>query len=215
MAAFAATAEAGADGVELDVQRSADRVPVVIHDETLDRTTNGVGAAASLAASVLEKLDAGGGGVPTLAQAAGWAAATGQWLNVEIKASGVEREVIDILRAAGVMDRVILSSFSAESVATLAELASSARRYLLTESWSSSVLRTVRDVRANGVCLRVDASTPATIDEIRRLGLPLVVWTVDEPGRIEELLNARVQALITNDPAAAVAIRSRLEKERR
>src|SRR5690606_37488045 len=86
---FALALEAGADGVELDVQRSADGVPVVIHDPTLERTGHGEGPVAARTWEELSRLTGGGEPIRSLRQAADWAAATGAWLNVEIKAREV------------------------------------------------------------------------------------------------------------------------------
>src|SRR5687768_8195818 len=88
LASFARALEQGADGVELDVRRARDGVPVIIHDETLDRTSGARGRVADLDWPAIERLTTAG--LPSLEQAAGWAAASGAWLNVEIKTPRVE-----------------------------------------------------------------------------------------------------------------------------
>jgi glycerophosphoryl diester phosphodiesterase len=201
----------GADGVELDVQRSRDGVPVVIHDSTLERTTNGRGRVDEHNWEALRKLVVGGSEpIPSLEEIAAWAANTGAWLNVELKSGGAEAASLAVLQAAGVLDQVLFSSFLPEVVREIGRLAPDSRRYLLLERWEASVPALVRELGAGGVCLRDDAATPRALGELAEAGLPVVVWTVDDPVRIRELLRARVAAVITNRPDVAVAERAAL-----
>jgi glycerophosphoryl diester phosphodiesterase len=203
LASFRRALADGADGVELDVQRAADGVPVVIHDATLERTTNGRGPVASHTSTELARLDAGAGeGVPTLAAVAAWAAEAGAWLNVELKADGVEAAALEVLGRAGVLESTFLSSFSPTAVAEVGRLAPAVRRFLLTERWNARVRAAVTECGAHGVCLETHAATEAALAELAALGLPLVVWTEDHPARIRALFAAGVAGVITNDPAA-------------
>lgn len=214
---FRLALEHGADGIELDVQPSADGVPVVIHDDTVDRTTGGRGVVAGLSWTALARLDAGagyrGGGsgthdpIPRLEQVAEWAAETGAWLNVELKAAGAEAASLEILRAAGVLKRVIFSSFDPHIVRAVGRLDASVRRFLLTEHWTADLRSRVAECGAGGVCLADEAATPPALRDLAGAGLPVVVWTVDDPERIAELLRAGVAAVITNDPARGSAAR--------
>lgn len=208
MAAFERALAAGADGVELDVQRSADRVPVVIHDDTLRRTRHGSGRVADRTAAELTALRGRGEPIPTLAEAAAWAARTQAWLNVEIKATDVTAETLDVLRDAGLRERVILSSFHADVVSEIGRRDPRMKRYLLLEKWSPRGLEAVVDAGAQGVCLGVAAAEPATLAQLRGAGLPVVVWTVDDPARIAGLLAAGVEGIITNRPRIAAALRT-------
>jgi glycerophosphoryl diester phosphodiesterase len=203
---FARALEQGADGVELDVRRARDGVPVVIHDDTLDRTTPARGRVADHAWPALERLT--GAELPSLQQAAAWAAASGAWLNVEIKSPGVEAATLAVLRETKLLDRAILSSFHPQVVAEVGRSAPEARRYLLTEEWDEAAQEAVAQSGAQGVCLRVDAATPLALEVLRNDGLPVVVWTVDAPARIRELLLAGVAAIITNRPRVAAEVRA-------
>lgn len=203
IAGFALALEVGADGVELDVQLSADGVPVVIHDETLQRTTGVTGRVADLSWRRISRIRAGGEPVPSLEQAAAWAAATGAWLNVEIKAAGAAGPTVAVLEDAGLAERVIVSSFHASVVEEVGRLNADLVRYLLLESWGSSSLMAVEACGAGGVCLRVDAASEAALAELDAAGLPVVVWTVDDPWRLAELIRSGVRAIITNRPELA------------
>jgi glycerophosphoryl diester phosphodiesterase len=209
MRAFRLALEQGADGVELDVQRSADGVPVVIHDPTLERTTDGRGSVGSLAWSEIRRVRSRGEPVPRLEEVAGWAAAEGAWLNVEIKARGVEAATVEAIRAAGMMERTAFSSFDAEAVEEVGRAAPDVQRFLLTETWSDQVLATARGAGAGGVCLQDAAATGDALKRIADEMLPVIVWTVDDPGRIRQLVQAGVAAIITNRPAVAVGVLKR------
>ncbi len=131
MAAFRAAEAAGADGIELDVHLSRDGVPVVIHDETIDRTTDGRGAVRRMSTGELRRLDAGGWfaaefageRLPELAEVLSWAGDR-QRLNVEIKGAdagiAVLRQLRDFPQA-----RVLISSFDHRLLQELRRLDSS------------------------------------------------------------------------------------------
>jgi glycerophosphoryl diester phosphodiesterase len=202
---FALAVQEGADGVELDVQRAADGVPVVIHDDTLDRTTAAVGRVADHPWPALERLT--GASLPSLEQAAAWAAGAGAWLNVELKSPRVEAATLDLLRGAGLLDRVVLSSFHPAIVAELGRLDADARRFLLTTARDEEAQAAVAESGAQGVCLHVDAATPLTLEVLRNDDLAVVVWTVDSATRVRELLEHGASAIITNRPGVAAQVR--------
>lgn len=203
---FALALEQGADGVELDVRRAGDGAPVVIHDATLDRTMSARGSVAELPWPALERLT--GGLLPSLDQAAAWAAAAGAWVNVEIKTTGVEQATLAALDRTGLLARTFLSSFDPEVVAAVGRAAPSATRFLLLEEWDEAAQATVARSGAQGVCLKVDAASPLTLEVLRNEDLPVVVWTVDAPDRIRDLLHAGVAGIITNRPRVAAEVRA-------
>ena len=206
--AFALAMEQGADGVELDVRRARDGVPVVVHDDSLERTRGTAGRVAELEWPALARLT--GAELPSLEQAAAWAAASAAWLNVEMKVPGAEAATVEILRSAGVAERTFVSSFDARVVAELGRLAPELPRFLLTEAWDEAAQQVVVESGARGVCLHVDAATALNLEVLRNDGIPVVVWTVDAPSRIRELLDAGVAAVITNRPRVAAEVRREL-----
>jgi glycerophosphoryl diester phosphodiesterase len=193
--------ELGADGVELDVRLSADGIAVVIHDETVDRTTGASGRVDSLSARELGGLDAGGGaGVPTLAEVARWAADTGAWLNVELKEARAAPAALTVVRSAGVLGRVFLSSFHPRALLAVRALAPEAARWLLTEHWTPEADLVRRRLAVSGVCLGDAGASPAVLETLDREETSFVVWTVDDPGRAADLYAAGAAGVITNRP---------------
>ena len=204
LAGFRRARELGADGVELDVQPSADGVAVVIHDPTLERTTDGVGRIDALPWERISAVRAGGEPVPRLEAVAAWAAEAGAWLNVEVKSPGAESASVRAISDAGLLGRTFFSSFLPEVVAEVGRLEPRATRFFLTQRWGDEVRAVVRGLGVSGVCLQDAIATPAVLDELRGAGLGAVVWTVDDPARLRALLAAGVRAVITNHPARGV-----------
>jgi glycerophosphoryl diester phosphodiesterase len=210
--AFRRAMEHGADGIELDVQLSADGVPVVIHDDTLDRTTDGRGPVAALPWAALAAVRAEGEPLPRLDEVMAWAAEAGAFVNVEIKAPGAEAAAAGAVRRAGMMERTLFSSFHPGTVRRVGEIAPEARRYLLSETWDAAVREAVRDTGSGGMCLHDPAVTDGVLAELRALSLPVVVWTVDDAARIRALLDAGVEAVITNRPDTGVRVRAAVSR---
>src|SRR5581483_832306 len=117
LASFERGLELGADWIELDVHLSQDGALIVIHDETLERTTNGHGAVRSHTLAELKQLDAGDGQqIPTLDEVLDWARSRGAVVDIEIKNApmfydGIEAAVVSSLARTGMTQQVIVISF--------------------------------------------------------------------------------------------------------
>jgi glycerophosphoryl diester phosphodiesterase len=140
LAAFQASIDAGADWLEFDVRRTADGVLVVLHDATVDRTTDGTGAIADLTLAQVRALDAGGGATtPTLEEVVDLAVKAGRPILPEIKDglmhAGVTGQLVDLLRAKGYLHRAVIQAFEAETLVELRRLAPEARACWLTGLW--------------------------------------------------------------------------------
>jgi glycerophosphoryl diester phosphodiesterase len=149
--------------------------------------------------------------VPRLEQVVEWAADAGAFLNVELKRPGAEAAAVELIVRAGLRKRTIFSSFVGSCVAAVRRLDPEAEAYLLLDGRASSGLAAARQLRASGVCLSGRRATPAVLAECRRLGLPVIVWTVDQQPRIRGLLAEGVRGIITNLPGLAADVRRRME----
>jgi glycerophosphoryl diester phosphodiesterase len=205
LAAFAAAVDAGADGVEFDVQLSRDGVPVVIHDETLDRTTDGHGPVGAHTAAQLAALDAGAGaGVPTLADVLDLLAPTRLGVNIELKNSvvaypGLEQAVLAAVAAAGLGERVVLSSFSAASVGRLARLTDLEVALVYSRPWPRPLaLATELGARAVHPARRL--VYPGLVAAARRRGLAVRPWVVNDAGALRRLARVGVDGVFTDAP---------------
>lgn len=135
MAAFEAAVRLGADGIELDVQMTKDGQIVVIHDETVNRTTNGKGAIERMTYAQVAELDAGswfhpkfaGEKILTLDEFLTWATGNTMQINIELKTNkvpyhGIEQKVLKLIDVYNMRGRVIISSFNQDSVGRVIEL---------------------------------------------------------------------------------------------
>jgi glycerophosphoryl diester phosphodiesterase len=203
LAAFAAAADAGADGVELDVRRTADDVLVVHHDAALaDGRVLRRTPAAELPPSV-----------PTLAEAL--EACGDLWVDIEIKnlpsdpdydaEHGISLAVAAMVAAYGANHRVLVSSFDIGTLDRLRAVDPTIPTGWLVFSGPSPA-QAIERAAAHGVDaihphdLLVD---PSMLARARSAGLAVTVWTVDDPARIRQLAEWGVDGVITNDPAAA------------
>jgi glycerophosphoryl diester phosphodiesterase len=217
MAAFARAVELGADGIELDVHLSADGVPVVIHDFTVDATTDGSGPVSSLPLTQLKELDAGssfdpafaGEPIPTLAEVLETFGHR-MFLNVELKTvslgdNGLERTVVAELERHGLDrdDRTLLSSFNPFSLRRAGRLAPHVRLGLLYAPNLALPLRRAwlaplaPHQARHPEHTMVDARYVAWA---RRCGYQVNTWTVDDPGEMRRLVDLGVDGIITNVP---------------
>ena len=139
-AAFRASIDAGADWLEFDVRRTSDGALVVLHDATVDRTTDGTGPIDSLSLAQVRALDEGGGAtIPTVEDVVDLAAKADLPILPEIKdglaVPGMTGELVDLLRAKGYLDHAVIQAFEAETLNELRRLAPDARACWLTGLW--------------------------------------------------------------------------------
>lgn len=211
LAGLRAAAARGFRAVEFDVMLSADGTPVLIHDETLERTTNGRGRVCDTPDAVLFALDAGGGErLPTLAEAAALCGELGLLANVEIKpAAGHEVRTGEVVAAFvgerwGGGEAPLLSSFSPAALAAARRVAPRARLGLLYEDvpadWRDAL------ARLGGVALHCDAARvrDATLAEAAAAGVPVLCYTVDDAAAARALFARGVAAVFTDrlDPVS-------------
>ena len=198
---------------EYDVKLSSDGVAILMHDSVLDRTTNGKGSAGDLTFADIAGLDAGswyspsfaGETVPTLEAIARYTQAVGMASNIEIKPTpGLEAltgarvaELAQTLWANAALPP-LLSSFSIESLRAAKQAVPNLPRGWITESLTEGWQRTVSELECVSIHLNHTLVTQELIAELRRAGLRIAVWTVNDPIRANELLDWGIDALITD-----------------
>ena len=223
--AFALAAKLGADGIELDVHLTKDDQLAVIHDETVERTTNGQGWVKDFTLAELQKLCANNGMpgfadayVPSLEEVLKLVRPTKMKVNIELKTGilcyeGVERKTVDLVRKMGMEDRVVYSSFNHYSIEEVRRVAPQAQTaYLYSDI--------ICDVEKYAAARGVDGLHPGLWNvKMRDLlrtylnsGLPVRVWTVDEEEDMRWLMGEGAH-VITNDPKLALQVRAKMEQE--
>ncbi|MBE3598536.1 MAG: glycerophosphodiester phosphodiesterase [Limnochordaceae bacterium] len=219
LVAFRMALEAGADGIELDVQLSRDGVPVVIHDERVDRTTDGKGWVKDFTLDQLRAFDAGGWfgeafageRIPTLDEVLEVAGPGSRLINVELKSGlvqypGLEHKVIAALERAGALEKSVLSSFNHFSLRTVKALRPQARTGVLYMEGLVDPWAYARLVPADAIHPPRYAVLPELVEGAHRAGVAVHVWTVDERAELRRMADWGVDAIITNRPDEALAV---------
>jgi glycerophosphoryl diester phosphodiesterase len=219
LAAFLQARQQGADGVELDTMLTRDGVPVVIHDFTLDKTTNGSGLVKDHDLRAIKTLDAGSHydfqfrdeRVPTLDEAFE-ALGTEMIINVELKtlawrSDGLELAVLNVIRRHNAANRVIISSFNPFALRRFRALAPHIPLGYLYAPNEPIYLRfgwfligfphEARHPHHSLIDARFMAWAKAGQFRVH-------TWTVDDPYRIRQLRDLGVDAIITNRPNVAL-----------
>jgi glycerophosphoryl diester phosphodiesterase len=207
--AFRHAVALGAHMIELDVQLTRDREVVVIHDLTLERTTDGRGTVRDHTLAEIQRLDAGawfsprfqGERVPALDQVL---AAVPLPVNVELKPAGedgLEERALGIVDAAAALDRVVFSSFDAEVLVRLRRRAPGARIAVLWESAPiAEGLALAGRVGATALHLRKDAVTTEAVAAATACHLPVRAWTVNDPDESARLAGRGIEGIFTDFP---------------
>jgi glycerophosphoryl diester phosphodiesterase len=221
LAAFETALELGADGLELDVQLTADEEVVVIHDETLERTTNGRGWVKDHTLEALRRLDASGGRdgfagerLPTLREVLELVAPTEAELNIELKNNvvsyfGLSDKVCHLVDEYGMESRVIVSSFNHCTLAWLRQSGSMVRTGLLFqdvlyEPWTYAAQLWATSLHPH---YRYVDYVFNLIDEAHLALLDVNTWTVNEEADIDRVIARGVDGIITDRPELALARR--------
>ncbi len=212
---FEAAWAAGARWVEADTQPTADGVPVILHDPTLERTTTATGAvrersSAELAAARIHGLP--DQTVPELAALLASMMGTGsaeRALMLELKGEHTTAQltaVLETIRTHRCEDRVFLQSFDVPVLRRLAQLDPGRPFGLLVEQLDDDPVDRCRELAAVAYNpeYRAVLGRPGIVTELRDAGIAVAAWTADDPRAWEQLTAAGVDAIITNSPGSLV-----------
>ena len=212
LAAFGLALQRQADGIELDVHMSRDGVPMVIHDDTLERTSNGRGRVSGWSAEKLQALDAGrwfapafaGERIPTLEQVLQLVGEQAR-INIELKSAAAGEAVLALLRRYP-RTKALISSFDHRLLARLrGQAAQLPLGFLVDSPWWRLGLRRALASRAESFHPRQDLVSRPLLQACQRAGIKVYPWTVDVPERQDQLRRLGCDGLFTNLPGAAAA----------
>lgn len=220
MIAYKQALRDGADGIELDLHLSKDKVPVVIHDETVDRTTDGYGFVKDYDVSDLKKLSAGRwkgwkyrkADIPTFVEVLEWIRYTQLDLVIELKNNlfpykGLEKMALELIEKYGMLDRTIFSSFNHDSLRTVKKLNKEADIAPLYTKPIHDPARFAKSIGASGMHPYFRITNENLVKDLHEEGIKVRPFTVNSPHFMSSLLNWGVDGIITDDPALAVKLR--------
>ena len=213
MLAFKKAFEAGADGIELDVQLTKDGEVVIIHDETIDRTTDGKGEVSSYTYEEIKKFDAsfkfkgqyGKNLIPSLREYFEYIKDKNIVTNIELKTGvkeylGIEEKVWDLIQEYNLQEKVIISSFNHFSVLRMKSIAPDLKYGLLTESWIINAGKYTKEVGVECYHPYFSNMTKEIVEEIKSHGIEINTFTVNEEKDIRDMIEKGIDIIIGNYP---------------
>lgn len=222
--AFALAIQMEADGIELDVQFTKDRQLVVLHDERIDRTSDHAGFVVDYTLEELKEMNFNNhhpeypmAKIPTLREVLELIKPTRLIVNIELKTGinfydGIEQAVVSLVEEMGMQDRVIYSSFNHESVMRVKKICPTAKTGFL---YSNGIYNVADYANQHGVYALhpsvVNMQYERLVEECKEKRIKLHVWTVNHEDEMRALIDAEMDAIITNYPDVARRI---LQEER-
>ena len=220
LAALSLAAELGARAVEFDVTVSADGVPVLMHDDTLNRCSNGMGPVILKDLSALRMLDAGswfgadfaGEPIPTLQQALALAAERNLTVNLELKPtlgweSPTVAAVADVLRKTDLTNvPLLVSSFNVLALERFSNLMPDVDLGWLTEAVPDDWLDHMAALKCVSLHCYEPFVTPQLVHDVHAHGYRLHVFTVNDPAKAQELFAWGVDAVFTDQPDVVLEV---------
>ncbi len=174
---FVAAQQAGLDVIELDLHLSKDGALVVMHDDEVDRTTDGSGAIADKTLAELRSLDAGHGErIPVFEEVLDAVRAP---LQAEIKDVAAARALAEVLHERDLVSRVEVSSFHDEAITEIARLVPGVRTALVASRYDSGVVARATAAGAETVCLNIRRLTLEIVEHARKADLRIIGWVVN------------------------------------
>ena len=219
MLAFEKAIAEGVDGIELDVQLTKDGEVVIIHDEKIDRTTDGEGYVVDYTYEELSKFDAsyiyrgkmGFNKIPTLREYFELVKDLDIITNIELKTGineylGIEEKVWDLIQDFKLQDKIIISSFNHFSVMRMKKIAPNMKYGFLSEDW---IIDAGKYTHSHGIqCYhpRFNNLIPEVIEELKSYGLEINTWTVNLESDMRYLISHKIDVIIGNYPDLAKKI---------
>lgn len=213
MAAFAKGLELGATGIETDVQMTKDGKLVLIHDESVTRTTGAEGLVQDYTYEELSKLDAGswfgeafqGERIPLLEELLELTKSHGTIVNIELKNGHIqypelEKRVIEVVRNYKMSEQIVISSFNHYSLVECKNIDPDIRTGLLYGEGLYKPWEYAKLAKADALHAYHQAVLPEWVEEAQQSGVVYHPWTVNTEERMKDLIHAKVAGIITDYP---------------
>lgn len=214
LAAFDLAISLGARHIELDVEATRDGHIVVIHDDTVDRTTNGSGAVTSLGLAELQALDAGGWFSPRFAgeRIPTFEAVLGRYrgrvhIHTEVKGrtTYLSHRTVDLVRQAGMADQVTITSFQKARLGEVRAYAPELPAGWLLRAVTDAVIEQARSLGLRQVCPRADEVTPELVSRLHAEGFVVRAWGVGNEALMRQVVQAGADGMTVNFPDKLIA----------
>lgn len=225
MLAFEKAMEAGCDGIELDVQLTKDGVPVIMHDEKVDRTTDGTGYLKDYTFAKIRKLNAKYRyeksdifcEVPSLREYFELVKDKNIFTNVELKNSvilyeNLEEKVLDLIDEYDLRDRILISSFNHLSVVKMKKMAPDMKYGFLEESIVLDAAKYAKRYEIDYLHPSWQSVTEEYCRQARKEGVEINTWTVNDLALLKKMQTLQIHGVITNFPDRVKALQKERER---
>lgn len=202
---FKKALDLGVDTIELDVHKTKDEATVVIHDEKVDKTTNGTGFVADKSLEEIKKLDAGKGEkIPTLEEVLDLVNRKAQ-VNIELKGEGTARPVADIIEKYvkeknWKNDDFLVSSFNYNELKQFKDLKTNIKIGLISSDIPSNWAELTESLEAYSINLGKEAVNQEFVNDAHKKGLKVFIWTADDENDIRAIRALGVDGICSNFP---------------
>jgi glycerophosphoryl diester phosphodiesterase len=199
LSSFKRAIELGVDAVELDVRRTKDNEIVVIHNADVNKTTNGSGSVSDFTLEQIKKfVTEKGEHIPTLEEALD---AVGKRVKilVELKETGIEEKVLDLIREKGLTENVIIISFHEEALRKIKELDGKVATGLIYVRHKNP-LQSALELKAEYLLPLYRFTHSANVKKAHEKGLKVIVWTINTPEEAAEYKKKGVDGIATDKP---------------
>lgn len=220
MYAFELAYKLGAEGMETDVQLTKDNIPVLIHDETLKRTTSGNGYVKDFTYEELKKLDAGSwfssdfsdAKIISLEEFLVWIKPKDLYLNIELKNNqidykGLESIVYNKLKSHRLLERTTISTFNPSSIKRLARYRNEVEIAFLTSRKKTNLVEYAKDLGANALHIKYRLLTSELIDQAKAQKMPVRIYTVNKYKQMINCYHLECDGIFTDVPYKALTFR--------
>ncbi len=198
----------GADAIELDLRLSKDGHLVILHDTDVARTTDGEGAIADLDLAEIKALDAGQGeSIPTFDEVLD---AVDLAVQAEIKSTEAARAVLDTIRVRKLVDRVTVTSFSADIVRNCREYLPAVRTGLISSHARADELEQARELGVDLLCAGLDELERQFVDHCHQAGIDVIGWLANDADQLMRALRAGADGVTSDFPGVLQESRRRI-----
>lgn len=217
MPAFELAFKQGAQGIETDVQLTKDQIPVLIHDEKVNRTSNYKGYVKDFTYQELSQLDFGswhsskykGATIITLDSFLEWIQHKPLWINIELKTNvfeykGIEDIVLERIKKYNVYDRTVCSSFNPNTIMRLHDQDPNLETALLTKQKIRNLEYVLQKMGSHSFHTKYRNLSERLVNNCKTHQIPLRIYTVNKPSHLIRCFHLGVTGIFTDLPALAL-----------
>ena len=212
--AFKKALDLGVDLIEFDVRMTRDKKLVVIHDEKLDRTTNGCGFVSDFDFEEIRGFDAGKGEkIPSFEEAINFLKNEKPTIVIEIKEPETTEKVLKIVKKENLENKIIIVSFWFDALRKIKEIAPEVKTGALFRKKVKDMISLIREIRADGLGLEYHSVDEKIVKECHRNKIEINAWTVNEFEDIRKMIKLGVDIISSNYPNRVLEILKRSKSE--